>query len=562
MPPKRNSASATSASDAPAMNQATIKQLVFDSIAAALEAQAANMANADNTIRNPKPREAHVRGAVGLIRWFEHTELVFSRSNCIEDCKVKFATGNVNASKPQTLEEAINIAQRLMDQVTKHTSVQISSDHKQKFDDRRSFNNNNYRNTTTKNRYNNHQPQQNIRQETFGSYAATLAENSGEKGHYANQCRKTTKNNARGRAYMLRDRNAHRDSNVVTCMFLLNQHLARVLFDSEADKSFLSISIASMLNIPPSTIDTFYNIKMADGNLVSTNTVIQGCTLTLLNQPFKIDLMPIKLGSFNVIIGMDWLSKYHAKIICDEKVVHIPIDGETLIIRGDRTQVIEKKPEDKRLENLPVVRECPDVFPEDLPGLPPVRQVEFQIDLIPRAAPKLYEAPILALPEKNDDFVVYCDASHQDYDYEIRYHPEKKNVATDALRQKERIKLLRVRSLVMTIHPKLPSQILKAQTEAIKEENIKAENLRGIDKAFVIRPDGTRCINNRSWLAIFGNLRDLIMRESHKSKYSIHPGSNKMYRDLKKLYWWPNMKAIIAEYVCKCLTCSRVKAEY
>ncbi|GJT67570.1 putative reverse transcriptase domain-containing protein [Tanacetum coccineum] len=148
-----------------------------------------------------------------------------------------------------------------------------------------------------------------------------------------------------------------------------------------------------------------------------------------------------------------------------------------------------------------------------------------------------------------------------DYDCEIRYHLGKANVVADALSRKERIKPLRVRSLVMTIHPKLPSQILKVQTEALKEENIKAENLRGMDKAFEIRPDGTRCIKNRSWLPLFGNLRDLIMHESHKSKYSIHPGSDKMYQDLKKLYWWPNMKAIIAEYVGKCLTCSRVKAE-
>ncbi|GJZ83231.1 putative reverse transcriptase domain-containing protein [Tanacetum coccineum] len=310
---------------------------------------------------------------------------------------------------------------------------------------------------------------------------------------------------------------------------------------------------------------------MADGNLVSTNTVIQGATLTLLNQPFKIDLMPIKLGSFDVVIGMDWLSKYHARIICDEKVIHIPINGETLIIRGDQSktrlnliscikteryisrgcqvfiaQVMEKKSDEKRLEDIPVVREFLEVFPEDLPGLPPVRQVEFQIDLILGAAPvarapyrlapsemqelsnQLQElsdrAPILALPEGNDDFVVYCDASHQDYDCEIRYHPGKANVIADAISQKERIKPLRVRSLVMTIHPNLPSQILKAQTEALKEENIKAENLRGMDKSFKI------C-------------------------------SDMMYQDLKKLYWWPNMKAIIAEYVGKCLTCSRVKAE-
>ncbi|GKA35802.1 hypothetical protein Tco_0722293 [Tanacetum coccineum] len=92
--------------------------------------------------------------------------------------------------------------------------------------------------------------------------------------------------------------------------------------------------------------------------------------------------MLIKLGSFDVVIGMDWLSKYHAKILCEEKVVHIPINGETLIIR-----VIEKKSDKKRLEDIPVVREFPEVFPEDLPGLPPICQVEFQIDLIPGAAP-------------------------------------------------------------------------------------------------------------------------------------------------------------------------------
>nr|GEZ41751.1 putative reverse transcriptase domain-containing protein [Tanacetum cinerariifolium] len=99
----------------------------------------------------------------------------------------------------------------------------------------------------------------------------------------------------------------------------------------------------------------------------------KGCTLTLQNQPFEIDLMPIKLGSFDIVIGMDWLSKNHAKILCDEKVVHIPINGETLIIR-------EKKSDEKRLE------EIPDIFPENLPGLPPVCQVEFQINLIPGAA--------------------------------------------------------------------------------------------------------------------------------------------------------------------------------
>ncbi|GKC27202.1 putative reverse transcriptase domain-containing protein, partial [Tanacetum coccineum] len=325
--------------------------------------------------------------------------------------------GNVTASKPQTLEEAITITQRLIDQVTKHNFLQGTNDHKRKFDDRRTSNNNNYQNNRNNNNNNNcnnnrnnnnnhnndHHQQQNKRQETVRAYAVTPTKNSrytgslplckkctlhhtgpctvkcqtcnkvghqtrncknkgpatrsnlqpvlvtchayGEKGHYRHQCPRAN-NNAHGRAYLLRDKNAHQDPNVVT--------------------------------------DTTYDIEMADGNLVGTNTVIQGCTLILLNQPFDIDLMSIKLGSFDFVIGMDWLSKYHSRIICDEKVVHIPIDGETLIIRA---QVMEKKSDKKRLDDIPVVREFLEVFPENLPGLPPVRQVEFQINLIPRASP-------------------------------------------------------------------------------------------------------------------------------------------------------------------------------
>ncbi|GKA09941.1 putative reverse transcriptase domain-containing protein [Tanacetum coccineum] len=331
MPPKM-----MSTSEALAMTQAAIRKLVADSVTIALEAQVANMANTDNTTR---PREAPVarqcsykefmsfqpikfkgtKGTIGLICWFERTESVFSRSNCM-----KTARHIVEYSKNG------NLVVPLWCQISKKNGWKFSS-----------------------------------------GIARITCHACGEKGHYANQCRKTTNNNAQGRAYMLRDRNAHQNPNVVTGMFLLNQHLARVLFDSGADKSFVSISLASKLNISPIKIDTFYYIEVADGNLISTNTVIQGAILTLLNQPFKIDLMLIKLGSFDVVIGIDWLSKYHARIICDEKVIHIPLDGETLIIRG---QIMEKKSDEKRLEDIPVVREFPEVFPEDLSGLPHIRQ--------------------------------------------------------------------------------------------------------------------------------------------------------------------------------------------
>ncbi|GJY49639.1 putative reverse transcriptase domain-containing protein, partial [Tanacetum coccineum] len=138
-------------------------------------------------------------------------------------------------------------------------------------------------------------------------------------------------------------------------------------------------------------------------------------------------------------------------------------------------------------------------------------------------------------------------------------HPGKANVVADALSRKERSKPLRVRAVVMTIGLNLPKQILEAQTEALNPKNLTAEDVEGM-----LRQDltnGTLCLN-RSWLPCYGDLRTLVMHESHKSKYSIHPGSDKMYQDLKQLYWWPNMKANIATYVSKCLTCSKVKAEH
>ncbi|GJX77286.1 putative reverse transcriptase domain-containing protein [Tanacetum coccineum] len=531
MPPKR-----MSTSKAPTMTQATIRKLVADSVTAALEAQTANMANTKNTTR---PREAHVARQckefmscqpinfkalswwnsfaqpIGIeeaykITWVEFKKLLIKKyypRTEVQKMEDEFyhltVKGNDLKTYVRRFQELVTLYPTMVTDSEKMMEVFIGG-----------------------------LPQRpatgsNLLPVTVTCHAC------GEKGHYANQCRKTTTNNAQGRAYMLRDRNAHQNPNVVTGMFLLNQHLARVLFDSGADKSF-------------------------------------GATLTLLNQPFEIDLMLIKLGSFDVVIG----------------------------------QIMEKKSDEKRLEDIPVVREFPEVFPEDLPGLPPARQgtiyqlqeladrgfirlstspwgapvlfvkkkdrsfrmcssVYSKIDLrsgyhqlrvrdedIPKTAfrtryghyeiqvmpfgltnapavfmdlmnrgedqelafqllkQKHYEAPILALPEGNNDFVVYCDASHQglgavliqreegygyrhylygtkctmfidhkslqrilaqkelnmrqrrwlellaDYDCETRYHPRKANVVADALSRKERIKTLRVRSLVMTIHPR------------------------------------------------------------------------------------------------------------
>nr|GEY63813.1 hypothetical protein [Tanacetum cinerariifolium] len=185
---------------------------------------------------------------------------------------------------------------------------------------------------------------------------------------------------------------------------------------------------------------------------------------------------------------------------------------------------------------------------------------------------KLYSAPILSLPEGNEDFVVYCDVSLKGFGavlmqrekliaYASRQLRKNEgnytthdlelgvvaNVLADALSRKDK-EPIRVCALVVMVHNNLPEQIRNAQVEACKEENIRAEGFLGKGEPFEVRSDGTKCLKGRVWVLLFGGLRDLIMSESHKSKYSIHPGSDKMYHDLKKLFWWPNMKADIAIY--------------
>nr|GFB71102.1 putative reverse transcriptase domain-containing protein [Tanacetum cinerariifolium] len=149
-----------------------------------------------------------------------------------------------------------------------------------------------------------------------------------------------------------------------------------------------------------------------------------------------------------------------------------------------------------------------------------------------------------------------------DYDCEIRYHPGKANVVADALSGKERAKPRRVRSISMTIHSSIQAKILEAQSEAFKNASTPTEMLKGLDNQLERKEDGGLYLAERIWVPVYGNLRTLIMKEAHVTRYSIHPRADKMYYDLRGLYWWPRMKKDIAMYVGKCLTCSKVKAEH
>ncbi|GJS56281.1 putative reverse transcriptase domain-containing protein [Tanacetum coccineum] len=169
---------------------------------------------------------------------------------------------------------------------------------------------------------------------------------------------------------------------------------------------------------------------------------------------------------------------------------------------------------------------------------------------------KLCNAPVLALPDGPKDFVIEL---FSDYDCEIRYHPGKANVVTDALIRKERVNPKKVRAMNMILQSSIKDRILTAQKEAMDES---AGMQKGLDEMIEQRSDETLYYLDRIWVPLKGEVRTLIMDEAHKSKYSVHPGADKMYYDLRDRYWWPGMKKDIAEYVSKCLTCLKVKAEH
>ncbi|KAJ0588955.1 putative nucleotidyltransferase, Ribonuclease H [Helianthus annuus] len=247
--------------------------------------------------------------------------------------------------------------------------------------------------------------------------------NCGDVGHFKRECPKL--NQARGRVFNIGAREARQDPNVVTGMFPINQRVASVLFDTGADYSFVSLEFKKMIGLTASKLDIPYSIELANGKLVEANEVVRGCVIELGGDEFTLDLLQVELGSFDVVVGMDWLSSNKAEVVCQEKTIRIPMtDGETIAVHGEKrdtplriisclkarkclqkgcvaflAHIVDKEAVEPRIEDIPVVKEYPEFFLEDLPGLPPQRQVEFHIDLVLGVAP-VAKAPYQLAPSE------------------------------------------------------------------------------------------------------------------------------------------------------------------
>nr|GEX76239.1 putative reverse transcriptase domain-containing protein [Tanacetum cinerariifolium] len=347
-------------------------------------------------------------GVVGLSHWFEKMETVFNIRNDLTAYTQRFQELILLCTRmvPDKEDRVERFIGGLLDNVQGNVYAARSAENKRRMES---------------NPRDNHGQQPPFkRQNTSGqnvarAYTAGSNERKGP-GHFKKDCpklrnqnrgnqtrnksgNKTGGNEVTAKAYAIGGGGTNSDSNVVRGTFLLNNCYASMLFDSGADRSFVSTTFSALLDVAPSTLDTSYAVELADGRISETNIILRGCTLGLLGHPFNIDLMPIELGSFDVIIGDNYDGKSKLNIISCTKTHKYIQKGCLVYLAQVTSKKAEDKSEEKRLEDVPIVREFPKVFPEDLSGLLPARQVKFQIDVVSSAAP-VARSPYRLAPAK------------------------------------------------------------------------------------------------------------------------------------------------------------------
>ncbi|GJU83248.1 putative reverse transcriptase domain-containing protein [Tanacetum coccineum] len=620
-----------------------------------------------------------IEGVVELQRWFEKTESVFEISECAEGKKARFATatlqgpaltwwntkvatmevnewrrrketrimeldvkeaircglyseGEVTSFKPANLNEAVRMDHKLMDQILQVVMKIL----KERSKSGRAFKNNQRQGnaramvtaptdgklTLCEQCFTRHVGQCTIKCHKYGKVGHKLryckeknvatganalpiptCYDCGEQGHTRNRCPRKVKQEKIGevrcRAYAIKDVEP-KGPNVVTSTFLLNNRYAFVLFDSGFGVSFVDTRFSSMLDIDLVKIGASYEVELADGRVISTNTVLK-----------------------------DWLVKHDAMIVCGEKVVRIPYGNKMLIVESDKG-ISRLKVISCIKAYVPIIRDFPEVFPKELPGLPPPRQVEFQIEIVPGT-----NAPAVFMDLMNrvckpylDKFVIVFIDDILVYSKDEEEHGKHLKIILELLKKERlyakfpkcdfwldsvqflghvidhsgvhvdpaKIKAIKSFSLIskpltkftqknkkyewgkeeeeeafQTLKQKLCSAPILALPEGTKDFLVYCDaSLKGYGAVLMQREKviayASRQLkvheDNYTTHDLELGARDLVMHESHKSKYSIHPGSDKMYQDLKSLYWRPNMKADIATYVSKCLTYAKVKVEH